>query len=127
MESTEGMSIMYFAGVIEILDKAVGGPGEQVSAHGAFWRGISRDEFIKKKVFGRALVALGDGVHSNLVLALKGELPFGDDPQAEFPRMPAGGLDAVPVDSIRAIEQWINDGCPEGPTSAEATGRATDT
>jgi len=65
--------------VVEILDNAVGGPSAPVSAHGAFWRGLTRDEFVHKRVFGRALVAIGSGAGSNLVKALKGEAPFGSD------------------------------------------------
>jgi hypothetical protein len=122
---------MNFHGVIEILDKAVGGPDVEIGAHGAYWRGLTRDEFVAKKVFGLPVVSLGDGAHSNLVLALKGQTPFGKDlpdhpPGARFRRMPAG-LPAVPADSISCIEQWINDGCPEGSAVAEPTRRSTDT
>lgn len=92
--------VMSFSRVIEILDTAVGGPDAEVGAHGAFWRDITREEFIKKEVFDLALVSVGDGAHSNLVLALKGEVPFGSDldgapAEAKFPRMPAF-LDPVP-------------------------------
>jgi hypothetical protein len=92
--------------------------------HRAFWRGITREKFIDLKIRALGqdwpLVVLGDGAHSNLVLALKGQAPFGKNlgvPGAKFRRMPAG-LDPVPADSIRDIEQWINDGCPEGPTAS---------
>jgi hypothetical protein len=112
--------------VIAILDRAVGGPDASVGPpHGAFWRGLTRDQFVQKKVLGLALVALGDGAHSNLVLALKGQAPFGKDlqpppPGARFPRMPAG-LDPVPDDEISRIEQWINDSCPEAPVVPEVS------
>jgi hypothetical protein len=114
------MNTTDFLRVVEVLDAAVGGPDAKVGAHGPFWRGVTCDQFVAKKVFGLALVVLGDGAHSNLVLALKGQSPFGadlDNPpeNAKFPRMPAG-LDAVPAKSIQAIEDWINDDCPEGPT-----------
>jgi hypothetical protein len=107
---------MKFDDVIEILDKSVGGPNAHVASHGPFWRGITRDRFIAMKVGGRPLVTLGDGAHSNLVLALKGEAPFGsdlDDPPngASELRMPAY-LDPVPAEEISDIEQWINEGCP---------------
>ena len=109
---------MKFDDVIEILDKAVGGPDAEVVSHGPFWRGVTRDRFIAMRVGGRQLVTLGDGAHSNLVLSLRGEAPFGsdlDDPPdgAVNPRMPAY-LDPVPAESISGIEQWINEGCPEG-------------
>lgn len=101
---------MNFQQVIEILDQAIGGPEADIGAHGPFWRGITRDKFVAKKVFSKDLVVLGDGAASNLVRALKGETPFGEG--AIFPRMPAGGLPAAPAESIALIEQWINDGCP---------------
>jgi photosystem II stability/assembly factor-like uncharacterized protein len=120
---------MGFQRVIEILDEAIGGPGVGIGVHGAFWRGLTRDQFVAKKVFGRALVGLGDGANSNLVLALKGLAPFGADlpdppPGASMSRMPAG-LPAVPADSIAFIEQWINDGCPEEAAAAEPSWSAT--
>ena len=117
---------MTFSRVIAILDEAIGGPGEEIGAHGAFWRDTTRDEFIELTVFGRPVVALGDGAHSNLVLALKGEVPFGSDlpdapEDAIFRRMPAG-LDPVPAESISVIEQWIDDDCPDD-SSADATSK----
>jgi hypothetical protein len=107
---------MKFDDVIAILDKSVGGPDADVASHGPFWRGVTRDRFIAMRIGGRQLVTLGDGAHSNLVLALKGEAPFGsdlDDPPvgAVAPRMPSY-LPPVPADEISAIEQWINEGCP---------------
>jgi photosystem II stability/assembly factor-like uncharacterized protein len=65
------------------------------------------------------VVVVGDGAGSNLVKALKGEAPFGDDlenppPGATIPRMPFG-FPSVAAENIGFIEQWINDGCPEGP------------
>src|SRR6201997_4748264 len=108
--------VMKFDDVIEILDKAVGGPDADVASHGPFWRGVTRDRFVEMKVGGRRLVSLGDGANSNLVLSLKGEAPFGSDLDAPTggavpPAMPAY-LDPMPADEIKAIEQWINDGCP---------------
>jgi hypothetical protein len=107
---------MKFDDVVAILDKAVGGPDADVASHGPFWRGITRDRFVEMKVGGRKLVTLGDGANSNLVLSLKGEAPFGsdlDDPPAGAvtPAMPAY-LDPMPADDVKAIEQWIDDGCP---------------
>jgi photosystem II stability/assembly factor-like uncharacterized protein len=120
---------MGFQRVVQILDDAVGGPNAGVLRHGPFWRNISRDQFVAKKVFGRPLVVLGDGAASNLVRALKGESPFGSDldnpPQdADTKRMPVGRPPA-PADRIAFIEQWINDGCPEESPDAEPTWRAT--
>ena len=104
-----------FKQVIDILDASVGGPSAPVGAHGAFWRGLTRDQFVQKRVFGRALVALGDSAASNLAKALKGEAPFGSDIGAlgaTFPRMPAG-RPPVGATEIAEIEGWIDAGCPE--------------
>ena len=62
-----------FRRIIAILDLAVGGPSAFVGAHGAFWRGVTRDQFVQKKVFGQPLVVIGNGAGSNLVQALKGK------------------------------------------------------
>lgn len=68
-----------FQRVIEILDRAVGGPGAFVGVHGAFWQNITRNDFVARKVLGLPLITVGDGAGSNLVKALKGQLPFGAD------------------------------------------------
>ena len=70
-----------FERVIQILDNAIGGPDKDIRAHRAFpWRGLTRDQFVAKIVFGREVVTVGQGAASNLVRALKGEAPFGSDP-----------------------------------------------
>ena len=106
-----------FQQVIGILDDAIGGPDTNIRAHRAFWRGLTRDEFVAKTIFGHDLVTVGNGKVSNLVRALKGQVPFGSDlpsppPDSEIRRMPAG-LPEVAADAIAFIEQWIDDGCPE--------------
>jgi photosystem II stability/assembly factor-like uncharacterized protein len=110
-----------FQRVIDILDTAIGGPTVNIAVHRAFWRGLTRDEFVSKKVFGLDLVQLGQGADSNLVKALRGVAPFGSDlpvppTDARFSRMPAG-RPPVPDPDIAVIEQWINDGCPVGDTA----------
>ncbi|MDT5014513.1 MAG: hypothetical protein QOD39_673, partial [Mycobacterium sp.] len=120
---------MDFQGVVAILDEAIGGPGVGIGAHKAFWRDITRDQFVAKKVFNKALVVLGDGATSNLVRALKGESPFGSDlpdppPDAVTRRMPAG-RPPVPPESIAAIEQWIDAGCPDKPAAPQRVWRET--
>ena len=120
------MGINTFREVVDILDAAVSGPRTEVGPpHHAFWRNITRDEFVATKVLGHPILVLGDGAHSNLILSLKGEPPFGSGPDAKFPRMPVG-FDAVPDDSIRAIELWINDGCPDGTDAAETASQAAE-
>lgn len=114
-----------FDQVVAILDNAVGGPTSSAGPHGAFWRGVTRDEFVAKSVFGLPLIVLGDGAASNLVKALKGEAPFDG---GSFNRMPAGGLAAVSAADISVIEQWIDDDAPEddmGVTGAMLTWRTT--
>ena len=105
-----------FRHVQEILDDAVGGPDAFVGAHGPFWRDTSRDEFVELDVFDEPLVSVGDGRGSNIVKALRGEMPFDG---SEFPRMPAG-LDPVPPEQIDFISRWIDDGCPEEIGALEA-------
>ena len=58
--------------VIQILDTAIGGPQANIGAHGPFWRGLTRDQFVVKNVFGRDLLVLRDGAGSNLIKALNG-------------------------------------------------------
>jgi hypothetical protein len=88
-----------FERVIQILDQSIGGPGVNIGVHQAFWRGLTRDQFVAKKVFRLAIVTVSDGAGSNLVKALKGQSLFGIDlpdppPDAEFSRMPARRCDS---------------------------------
>ena len=105
-----------FQQVKDILDGSVGGPGAVVSGpHGAFWRNLTRDQFVAFKVFGLPIVALGNGGGSNIVKAMRGEAPFGLDSGtsgASFRRMPAGRPPIAP-DQIAFISAWIDAGCPE--------------
>ena len=105
-----------FSQVQQILDTAVGGPTAVVGGpHGAFWRGKTRDQFVVLQVVGLPIVTLGDSAGSNMVKALRGQAPFGQDigtPGATFPRMPAD-LDPVPDDQIAIIAAWIDAGCPD--------------
>lgn len=108
--------------VLQLLDQSIGGPAATIGAHQAFWRGLSRDAFVAKKVFGRPLLVVGDGAGSNLVRALRGLPPFGADlPEppvgSQFNRMPAG-MPPVAEEEVAFIEQWINDGCPDRPDEA---------
>lgn len=64
-----------FERVIQILDNAIGGPDASIGAHGAFWRGLTRDQFVAKSVFTLQVITVGQGAPSNLVKALKGETP----------------------------------------------------
>lgn len=111
-----------FEKVVEILDLAVGGPAVSVGFHGAFWRGVSRNEFVAKIIFGLPLISVGDGAGSNLVKALMGETPFGADQgndAADFNRMPSG-RDPVSALDIAFIQKWIDEGCLEDSVVAVA-------
>ena len=104
-----------FNDIVDLLDGLV--VGRSVRKHGPFWRGKTRDDFVATKVFGRPIIDLGDPAGSNLVLALKGEPPFGaDQPDAPdtaiFSRMPSGGPAASP-EIIATILAWIAAGCPD--------------
>ena len=107
-----------FTEVKTILEEAVS--NTDIGAHGNFWRGQTRDQFIGLKVLGRPLLLRrADGTFdendSNLVKALEGRNPFGRDigtAGAVFRRMPAG-LNPVAPEKIEVIRQWIRDGCPD--------------
>lgn len=98
-----------FLEVQKWLDEAVGGSSVDIGRHGPFWRGKTRDEFVGMEVYGRKLIALGNGSASNLVLALRGLDPFDG---TTYPRMPIG-MDPMPSERIDKIEGWITDGCPK--------------
>ena len=109
-----------FARVQQILDAAV--TGEDIGAHGAFWRTQTRDAFVAHKVFGKPLLApllpggKFDPNESNLVKALEGRAPFGSDvvpppAGANLRRMPAG-RPPVPQAQIDEIRAWLTAGAP---------------
>lgn len=107
------MTMKTYVRLKEILDKSVG--GEQIGAHGAFWRALDLPSFLLKRVYGKQLVVPGDPGSSNLLLALRGQTPFGSDTGnagAAYPRMPAA-RPPVSDDDVQFIEEWIKDGCPD--------------
>jgi len=108
---------MSYQKVLSILDQSIGGTNVNIGAHGAFWRGLTRDQFVTKKVYGKDLVMVGQGAQSNLVKALKGEAPFGNDlpsppPGAIYPRMPEDMSPVADAD-VAFIQTWIVQGCLE--------------
>jgi hypothetical protein len=106
-------NVLNYSDVVEQLEVAVN--REQIGAHHAFWRGLTRDQFVEKRVYGLQLVELGNGNQSNLILALRGSAPFGEDagtPDATMPRMPAN-RPPMAAENIIKISNWIDGGCPE--------------
>jgi len=110
--------VTTYSDVVGLLDAAIG--GANIGAHGAFWRTLSRDDFVAYQVFGgiplfaRDAAGKLDPSDSNLVKALEGRDPFGRDlgvPDARYPRMPAR-RPAMPPDDIQTIRAWISAGCP---------------
>jgi hypothetical protein len=112
-----------FSEVTKILDDAVG--NQDIGAHGRFWLGKTRDQFVNMNVLGEQLLVVGDGTNSNLVKALRGEAPFGADlptppSGAIYRRMPAGRT-PVADGLVAVIQSWIDDGCPDdAPLAAKA-------
>lgn len=97
-----------FVHVFELLEKAAttGKP-----RHGRFWLAPLED-FKKAVVKDLNIIAepgQGRGARSNLVKALKGEIPFG--PDGDFPRMPLG-RPPMAANDIAYIERWIDENCP---------------
>jgi hypothetical protein len=106
-------AVPTYSQVQQALDRAINGMAT-IGAHGAFWRTLTRDQFVVKKVFGQQLLVVGDPANSNIVKAVRGQLPFGSDTGtvgATFRRMPAG-LPAMTEPDIELIEVWIKNGCP---------------
>jgi hypothetical protein len=96
--------------VIQILENAV--HGDKIGAHGNFWRGKTRDQFVATKVFAQQLLVVGNSADSNIVKALRGQNPFDD---SKYPQMPAN-YPPIVEDQIQIIAKWIDDGCPETPS-----------
>jgi hypothetical protein len=104
-----------FEQVVQYLENSVG--GNDLGAHGNFWRTLTKEQFkayIVSVNVNVPLLTVGNGAGSNLIKALKGELPFGSDTGvvgAAFPRMPYGYPQIAP-DQIDFIKTWIDNGCP---------------
>jgi hypothetical protein len=107
--------VIDFLELQDMLDRILGtGPAPR---HGLFWRGVSRDEFVAKRVYGIQVIVVNDPAASGLVKALRGLAPFGSDltPRpagAVMPRMPMRRPPASEEDIVK-IEEWIRGGCPD--------------
>lgn len=118
---TSGAPVPTYSQVQQALDRAINDVAN-IGAHGAFWRTLTRDEFVVKKVFGKQLVVGGDPANSNILKALRGETPFGSDTGtsgAALRRMPAG-LPPMREEDIALIETWIRNGCSPDPPALRA-------
>lgn len=95
----------------KILDDAV--KGQDIGAHGAFWRQLTRDQFVVKKVFGCPIIFSENGKfigpRSPLVQILKApiECPVG----RQRPQMPVGFPPVAP-EKVQTISDWIDAQCP---------------
>lgn len=100
-----------FADIQKILDDAVEGQG--IGAHGPFWRGVSRDQFVETKVFGCKIIFSDNGTFvgasSPLVQILQN--PIDCPATRPRPQMPVG-FPAVPADKVQTISDWIDAQCP---------------
>jgi hypothetical protein len=97
-----------FAKAVTILEEAV--RGFSIGAHGAFWAGRTRDEFLDVPVFGQPPIAQGpDGTvvpdpdSSRLIQRLEAQGP-GRMPRFRPP---------VPASRIGYLRNWIAAGCPD--------------
>jgi hypothetical protein len=101
-----------FSDIQKILDDAVE-DGNVGPPHGAFWRGVTRDEFVIKKILGCPIIHSENGSFigskSQLVTILKGSIT--DCNQKSRPQMPFG-FDPVADDKIQTISDWIDAQCP---------------
>ena len=102
-----------YSDIQNILEEAIQN-SPSIGAHGTFWRNISRDEFVSKKVFGcQIIVRHGEtfvGAESPLVKILRAPIVCEEN---DFPQMPAGGFDPLPEVKIQTISDWIDAQCPE--------------
>ncbi|HEX8071586.1 MAG TPA: hypothetical protein VF546_16650 [Pyrinomonadaceae bacterium] len=100
-----------FPNIQQILDDAV--EGQNIGAHGPFWRGITRDEFVAKLVFGCQIIFSENGTFvgpkSPLVQILQN--PIECPVNRERPQMPVG-FPTVPAEKVQIISDWIDAQCP---------------
>lgn len=101
-----------FPDIQRILDEAV--EGQHVGAHGPFWRDVTRDEFVAKRVFNCQIIFSENstfvGPRSPLVQILQNaiECPAG----RSRPQMPFG-FPALPAEKVQIISDWIDAQCPK--------------
>jgi hypothetical protein len=100
-----------FPDIQRILDEAV--EGQDIGAHGPFWRVVTRDEFVARLVFGCPIIFSEGGTFSGprspLVQILQN--PIECPPDRERPQMPVG-FPLVPPEKVQIISDWIDAQCP---------------
>ena len=101
-----------FPDIQKILDDAVS--NEEVGPpHRAFWRNVTRDEFVIAKVVGCPIIYSENGTFvgskSLLVTILRGDVT--DCNRKARPQMPYG-FDPMPQDKVQTISDWIDAQCP---------------
>ncbi len=117
--SQSSRSESRFGRVQAILSAAAGSAPAAYGEAGRFWE-LSRDDFIKTKIYGVPLIAppaekscCGGGASrsalSGLIRALRGEPPFNG---GRFPPLMWGGKRVSDPD-VDFIADWIDDGCPD--------------
>lgn len=111
MDNPKETQTTRFPDIQKILDDAVN--NEVIGRHGAFWRNITRDEFVAKIVFGCPILHTEDGKFvgpkSQLVTILRGGIT--DCNQKLRPQMPVG-FAALSAEKIQIISDWIDAQCP---------------
>lgn len=101
-----------FAEIVDLFDAVVGGANADIGFHGAFWRGVTRDQFVALPPYhGVVPVVVGDSKASGIVEALRGTGSF-DPATGAIERMPPYGP-YMSAEDIATIADWIDGGCPE--------------
>lgn len=119
--------ITRYEQVKQILDRAAAGGAVDYDGKGLFWN-LPLPQFLEVEIYGVRMIAPTEaaahscchvetaadsatnqrGAKSGLVQGLRGQAPFDG---SQFPPLPWGGQ-AVAVDDINFISEWIDDGCP---------------
>lgn len=94
-----------------ILDEAI--DGQDIGAHRAFWRQLTRDQFVAHRVFSCPIIFNDNGTfagpQSPLVQILRGSIEC--PAERERPQMPVGFPPLAP-EKVQIISDWIDAQCP---------------
>lgn len=107
---TNGQETRY-PDIQQILDEAI--DGQDIGAHRAFWRQLTRDQFVEHRVFGCPIIFNDNGTfvgpRSPLVQILRGPIECPVD--RERPQMPVG-FPPLAAEKVQIISDWIDAQCP---------------